>query len=253
MSNLINFTFEQSPIRIIDQQGEFWFVANDVCNVLEIQNTTQALQSLDDDEKSKLDTTSSPMLNIALDNRVKEINIINESGLYTLILRSRKAMQKGTVQHKFRKWVTSEVLPSIRKTGQYTAPRQTLSPKEQKALADKVRSLCQHDKKAYSGVWRAIKDHFGVERYQDILASDFENALAFLDTIAPPSPTDYPFFLSQNMAREFSARLKHIFDLAELVGDNKPAHLMKIRVKELHSFLYEYQKRNYPNNAPALP
>lgn len=133
------------------------------------------------------------------------------------------------------------------------APRQTLSPKEQKALADKVRSLCQHDKKAYSGVWRAIKDHFGVERYQDILASDFENALAFLDTIAPPSPTDHPFFLSQNMAREFSARLKHIFDLAELVGDNKPAHLMKSRIKELHSFLYEYQKRNYPNNAPALP
>lgn len=123
MSNLINLSFETyQQVRIIELDGDFWFVANDVCSILEIQNTTQALQSLDDDEKSKLDTTSSPMLNIGVHKGVKEINIINESGLYTLILRSRKAMQKGTVQHKFRKWVTSEVLPSIRKTGTYTAP-----------------------------------------------------------------------------------------------------------------------------------
>lgn len=117
MSNLINFTFENLPVRIIDLDNNHWFIANDVCAILEHSNTSEALKALDDDEKTKLEV--SPKLNLALDNRVKEINIINESGLYALILRSRKAMQKGTIQHKFRKWVTSEVLPSIRKNGAY--------------------------------------------------------------------------------------------------------------------------------------
>lgn len=151
MSNLINLTFETAnPIRIIDQNGDFWFVANDVCNILEIQNTTQALQSLDDDEKAKIDTTSSPMFNIGVHKGVKEINIINESGLYTLILRSRKAMQKGTVQHKFRKWVTAEVLPTLRKTGSYHTPEpatptpQPESPKLSPSDYDIVRRAVQH-------------------------------------------------------------------------------------------------------------
>ncbi|WP_080948299.1 BRO family protein [Moraxella bovoculi] len=176
-TQIVNFTFEQSPIRIIDQNGEFWFVANDVCGILEVQNTTQALQSLDDDEKSKLDTTSSPMLNIGLDHRAREINIINESGLYALILRSRKAMQKGTVQHKFRKWVTSEVLPSIRKTGQY---RHTISTEQQAQIQKAVRQKCQSNSTHYQTVYTALKDKFGVPSYKDILAADFESALAFI-------------------------------------------------------------------------
>lgn len=115
MSNLINLSFETSQqIRIIDQNGEFWFIANDVCNILEIANARDALSRLDEDEKATH--------NLRTPYGEQKFNIINESGLYTLILRSRKAMQKGTVQHKFRKWVTSEVLPSIRKTGTYTAP-----------------------------------------------------------------------------------------------------------------------------------
>lgn len=174
---IINFTFEQSPIRIIDQNGEFWFVANDVCGILEVQNTTQALQSLDDDEKSKLDTTSSPMFNIGLDHRAREINIINESGLYALILRSRKAMQKGTVQHKFRKWVTSEVLPSIRKTGQY---RHTISAQQQAQIQQAIKTKCQHNKVHYQTLYHALYQAFSIPRYSELLACDFERALAFI-------------------------------------------------------------------------
>lgn len=238
-----SFNFENFPVRTTtnNQDNSIWFCLPDVANVLEIQNSRDIVAK-------QLDKAGVEKIYISYESGKKQVTFINEPNLYRVIFRSNKAEAV-----KFQNWVFDEVLPSIRKTGQYTAPRQTLSPKEQKALADKVRSLCQHDKKAYSTVWRAIKDHFGVERYQDILASDFEDALAFLDTIAPPSPTDYPFFLSQNMAREFSARLKHIFDLAELVGDNKPAHLMKSRIKELHRFLYEYQKQHYPNVLPALP
>lgn len=131
MSNLINFNFESIPVRVIEQQGETWFVASDICRILLISNPTEALKALDDDEKSKLslgDEKLSPKFNLGLegenfDSRVKELNLVNESGLYVLIMRSRKATQQGTIQHKFRKWVTSEVLPSIRKTGSYGEPK----------------------------------------------------------------------------------------------------------------------------------
>lgn len=100
--------------------GESWFVAQDVCAALQIQNVTQSIEKLDDDERS--------MFNIGLshrdmfDNRVQQINIISESGMFTLVLRYRDAVKQGTLPHRFRKWVTSEVLPSIRKTGKYEHP-----------------------------------------------------------------------------------------------------------------------------------
>lgn len=112
------FKFESdNPIRSIIIAGEPWFVAQDVCTALRIQNVTQALEKLDDDERS--------MFNIGhehraiFDSRVKEINIISESGLYTLILRCRDAVTPSTIPYRFRKWVTSEVLPQIRRTGSY--------------------------------------------------------------------------------------------------------------------------------------
>jgi anti-repressor protein len=101
-----NFTDSQS-IRAIEKDNEPWFVAKDVCEILEIQNVTQALDRLDEDERS--------MFNIG---RQGETNIINESGLYSLVLGSRKPEAKA-----FKKWVTSEVLPTIRKTGSYSKPK----------------------------------------------------------------------------------------------------------------------------------
>ena len=83
-------------------------MAADVCRVLEIQNATQALNRLDEDERA--------MLNIG---RQGETNIVNEPGLYTLVLGSRKPEAKT-----FKRWITHEVIPSIRKTGRYTAKKQ---------------------------------------------------------------------------------------------------------------------------------
>ena len=111
------FTFENHSVRTILKDGEPWFVAQDVCSALKLQNVTQAIERLDEDERS--------MFNIGLnerdkfDSRVSEINIISESGMYTLVLRCRDAVKPGTLPHRFRKWVTSEVLPQIRKTGSY--------------------------------------------------------------------------------------------------------------------------------------
>ncbi len=108
VSNVIPFDFRGDSIRAVSISGVPWFVASDVCRVLDVTNTTQAVQSLDDDERS--------MFNIG---RQGQANVVNESGLYTLILRSRDAVKKGSKPHAFRKWVTAEVLPSIREQGHY--------------------------------------------------------------------------------------------------------------------------------------
>ena len=87
--------------------GEPWFVGKDVCNALEIKNVPDALTKLDEDEKL--------LSTIPISGQRRMVNLVSESGLYNLIFRSRKPDAK-----KFRKWVTSEVIPSIRKTGQYS-------------------------------------------------------------------------------------------------------------------------------------
>ena len=93
-----------------DEKGELWFVTADVCRVLDIKNSRDAVADLDDDEKGVVNTDT-------LGGK-QEMNIINESGLYSLILRSRKPEAKA-----FRKWVTSDVIPSIRKTGSYSVTK----------------------------------------------------------------------------------------------------------------------------------
>lgn len=100
------FSFDSHAVRTVLVDGEPWFVAADVCEVLSITNNRNATSRLDDDEKGvrTMDTPSGP----------QEMGVINESGLYSLILGSRKPEAK-----RFKKWVTSEVLPSIRKTGGY--------------------------------------------------------------------------------------------------------------------------------------
>ncbi|WP_174891134.1 BRO-N domain-containing protein [Candidatus Williamhamiltonella defendens] len=110
-TSVIPFTFENKFVRIITLNADLWFVAQDVCEALKIGNTTEAIRKLDDDEKdiSLIETLGGN----------QKMLVINESGLYTLVLRCRDAVKKGTLPHRFRKWVTHEVLPQIRKTGQY--------------------------------------------------------------------------------------------------------------------------------------
>ena len=105
---------EFGEIRFIQKDGEIWFVAVDVCRALDIQNTTQAVARLDDDERAILNIGRSP-----IHGGGGETNFINEPGLYRLIFASNKPEAK-----KFKRWVCHEVLPSIRKYGYYTSPNQ---------------------------------------------------------------------------------------------------------------------------------
>lgn len=113
MNDLQVFDFEQKSVRVVMKGSEPWWVAKDVCDVLEIGNPTEAIRPLDDDEKSTLRISEGDG-----GHGGPERNIINESGLYTLIMRSNKPEAK-----RFRKWVTSEVLPTIRKHGVYMTPQ----------------------------------------------------------------------------------------------------------------------------------
>jgi prophage antirepressor-like protein len=105
---IIPFSFEAFPVRTIMRNGEPWFVLADACRVLEITNTGNALARLDDDEKADI------RLMDARSGQHRLYALISESGLYSLILRSEKPKAR-----EFKKWVTSTVLPSIRKTGSY--------------------------------------------------------------------------------------------------------------------------------------
>ena len=99
-----------TDILTIEINGEPWFVASDVCNLLGLTNTTESLSSLDEDEK-----LTSVILRAGQNRRV---NLISESGLYSLVFKSRKPFAK-----KFCKWITKVVIPSIRKTGRYSIDR----------------------------------------------------------------------------------------------------------------------------------
>lgn len=111
------YQFDNTPVRTVDRENQIWFVAADVCKVLSINNPSDAVARLDDDEKNTLVITEGISGN-------PNVNIISESGLYNLIFRSRKAQAQ-----RFRKWVTSEVLPAIRQSGTYTVPNQQPQPK----------------------------------------------------------------------------------------------------------------------------
>jgi anti-repressor protein len=104
MSALIPFEFENNAVRVINIDDAPWFVVKDVCEILGIGNPSQAITRLDDDEVTLIST----------EGNHRKTNIINESGLYALIFTSRKKAAQ-----RFRKWVTSEVLPTLRRTGAY--------------------------------------------------------------------------------------------------------------------------------------
>lgn len=120
----IPFNFGDRAVRVIVRDGEPWFVASDVCAALGYKNSSQTVADhLDDDERY-----------IVSIDRGGKLTIINESGLYALVLRSHKPEAR-----KFARWVTGEVLPAIRKTGRYEKPGRELTVNQMVAkLAEQV-------------------------------------------------------------------------------------------------------------------
>lgn len=174
MNVIQSFNFNTtSPVRAFEKGGLTWFVAADVCKALEIQNPTQALEKLDDDERSMFNIGRSE-----IHGGGGNVNIINESGLYILILRSRKAMEQGSTAWKFRKWVTSEVLPAIRKTGGYQIGQKTTAD-DRTGLRQAVAALVGRKGIDYSSAYSMIHQRFNVEAIEDIPADKLPEAVAY--------------------------------------------------------------------------
>ena len=226
MSNELQriFNFKGRDLRMVILNDEPWFVAKDVCEILELTNPSMVIQRLDEDERSKFNL-----------GRQGETNIINESGLYELIFASRKLEAK-----MFKKWLKQEVLPSIRKTGQYSTNKvvplskdqalvtvlrttadlveDTQAIKEeqheirklvtqidnkveeqitldhgeqrrlQKGIASKVYELCDDPKerpKLFKEIYREIKDRFGVASYKDVKRKELQSAIRYVENWIP--------------------------------------------------------------------
>lgn len=123
---LMPFDYEGREIRVVkDDQGDPWFVAADVCAVLQLPETHKAVSRLDDDEKDRN--------SIPTPGGSQSMTVVSEAGLYNLVLGSRKAEAK-----RFKRWVTHEVLPAIRKTGSYAVPAMAALPAP---TQDRVTSL----------------------------------------------------------------------------------------------------------------
>ena len=106
-SDLQVFDYHGSAVRTIDKDGEIWFMAKDLCDILELSDVSMTVRNLDDDEKL--------IQALFVSGQVREVMTVNEPGLYSLIFKSRKPEAK-----LFSRWVTHEVLPQIRKTGSYS-------------------------------------------------------------------------------------------------------------------------------------
>ena len=177
MADITPFNFGVFPVRVISHGKKQWFAAADVCAALGIKNHRDSLMHLDEDEKG---VVSSDTL-----GGIQNISVVNESGLYALVLRSRKPEAR-----KFAKWVTSEVLPEIRKTGVYVGkpftvnPGDVLTAEEQNTLRLMLKSAVEKLPKAkQAGAmvqgWSKLKSHFGCS-YRNIAAHEWVEAASLL-------------------------------------------------------------------------
>ena len=174
-SQLSTFKFESKSIRTLAINNEPWFIAKDVCDTLKISNVSDALLKLDDDEKATIGLTDSQA-----GNGAQSISIISESGMYTLILRCRDAVKKGSVPHRFRKWVTAEVLPAIRKTGKYES-KTTVD--DRTGLRNAVNMLVSKKGLIYSDAYHLVHQRFNVESIEDLTLEQLPQAVEYVHKI----------------------------------------------------------------------
>lgn len=175
----ITFPYSTNEVRVVMIEDSPWFVAQDVCSVLEQPDTSKVCSRLDEDEKL--------IRTLCVSGQNREILVINESGLYSLILTSRKPEAK-----KFKKWVTNEVLPTIRKTGKYEMPKPqdraeeyiTRTQLDQIAnLVHEIMICCHYGESARHNTYDGIREQYGIENIHKLPAIHFEKVYGTLHVL----------------------------------------------------------------------
>jgi len=158
---VVENTFKNNSVRAFEESGIAWFVASDISKALGYAQAKDMTRMLDEDEKGRrLVPTMSGS---------QEMVTINESGMYHALIKSRKPEAKP-----FRKWVTGEVLPAIRKTGSYTLPT-TLTPAQKRDIQEAVAKTGK-----FRTIYSAIKSQFRVATYSELPTDRFEEVMAFI-------------------------------------------------------------------------
>ncbi|EJN17227.1 prophage antirepressor [Pseudomonas sp. GM79] len=189
-AQIISFKFGKQQVRtlLIDEQP--WFVAADVCGSLAIGNVSLAVNGRADREGDGLDADEKGIASVNTPSGDQEMLVVNESGLYSLIFKSRKAEAK-----RFKKWVTAEVLPAIRKHGQYDDQGKMTVLLDQLSLSqfniikgvirDKAKAVPAENRQSFQLVMHnRLHTRFNVSRTELIPASEFESACSFVASYA---------------------------------------------------------------------
>ena len=198
MAKLATFSFGNQEVRTAtDEHGEVWFVANDICAALGLANPRDALaKHVDEEDVAKRDTPTS--------SGNQQLNHVNESGLYALIFGSRKPEAK-----RFKRWVTSEVLPAIRKNGYYAANGSTGEHLQQLAAADAVDVVLQVVSSMKQNLRLDADDYLAVLKYS---LSKYNQNLA---EIVP----DELLTAASSIPMDAQWGVETVFKLAELLED----------------------------------
>lgn len=165
--SIIAFSFENTSVRTLGTPEAPLFVAIDICKALSHSNPRKAIADLVDPEdivKAEIDTAGGK----------QTVNCVTESGLYALIFGSKLESAK-----RFKRWVTSEVLPAIRKQGYYAGP-DYIDDAQQREIQRAVGRRASGAPKNFRVIYSALKDHFRIPRYTCLQKKDFEAALAFI-------------------------------------------------------------------------
>lgn len=176
MTALAIFSFENAQVRTLGTPETPLFVAIDIAKALGFKDQTNAIKLHVDPEdltKQEIETKGGR----------QTVNCVNESGLYALIFGSKLESAK-----RFKRWVTNEVLPAIRKQGHYECPIATITPSQQLQLREEVARRAKAVSAHYQTVYRALYARFQVPRYTEILAKDFGAAIDFIRTVDLRTP-----------------------------------------------------------------
>lgn len=184
MSSALSFTFENKSLTILGTVLNPLFVAKQVCLALGFKDTINAVKTHCDPEdvcKVEVQTNGGKQL----------VNCVNESGLYALIFGSKLPKAK-----QFKRWVTNEVLPAIRRAGRYEVPTgDTITNAQQVAIQQAVARRAKKTAVYYQTIYRAIKVRYQIPRYTELKQSQFEDCLRFIETVdlsVPEAPTTTP-------------------------------------------------------------
>lgn len=195
-NNIVAFKYEEQQVRTIEKNGEPWFVGKDVADILGYSDTAQAVRKhIDNEDKGVVEMTTP--------GGKQPVTIINESGLYSLILSSKLPTAK-----EFKHWVTSEVLPSIRKTGEYK-----ITPAQQNRLDIMERNSRARE----ASLWLRISAQVKSDTYRQVCASYASTVLAGREVIPLPQTTQHHYSATE-IGEMFGVSKQAIGNLANKYG-----------------------------------